>query len=155
MAKTILFTGGHHNSALVLALALAKQGHHLAWIGHKFTMRGNKALSAEYQEVTQAGLPFYELKAGKFYHKTNPMEFLKIALGFVQAFIYLLQIRPQLIVSFGGYLSVPVVICGWLLGIPSVTHEQTVTAGWANRAITPFVKQIFLTHSSSLSNYPR
>lgn len=154
MAKTILFTGGHHNSALVLALHLQKLGHKVVWIGHKFTIRGDKVLSAEYQEVTRYKIPFLELKTGKFYRKKSPFEFLKIALGFLQSLIYLLQVRPDLIVSFGGYLAVPVVITGWLLRIPSVTHEQTVTAGWANRAISPFVKKIFITHSSSLPNYP-
>jgi UDP-N-acetylglucosamine--N-acetylmuramyl-(pentapeptide) pyrophosphoryl-undecaprenol N-acetylglucosamine transferase len=155
MSKTILFTGGHHNSALVVAKQLKAQGHNILWAGHKFTMRGDINVSAEYQEVTQAGFPFYELKTGKFYRVSNPLEYIKIAMGFLQAFIYLLQSKPDLIFSFGGYLSVPIVIAGWVLRIPSVTHEQTVTAGWANHAVTPFVKKIFLTHQSSLKNYPK
>lgn len=152
---TVVFTGGHHNSALVVALALKAKGVNIAWLGHKFTIQGDKAISAEYQEVIGHKIPFYELKTGKFYRKKNPLEFLKIATGFLQSFIYLLTIRPNLIVSFGGYLAVPVVITGWLLRIPSVTHEQTVTGGWANKAITPFVKKIFLTHQSSLKSYPK
>ena len=51
-------------------------------------------------------------------------------------------------------MAVPVVIVGWLLGIPSITHEQTVVSGWANKAIAPFVRHILLTHDSSLANYP-
>lgn len=152
--KTIVFTGGHHNSALVVAESLLKQGYKVAWIGHKFTMKEDKQVSAEYQEVTAAGIPFYELKTGKFYRQRNPLQWLKILFGFVQAFAYLISIRPSLIISFGGYLSVPVVIIGWLLRIPSVTHEQTVTAGWANRAVSPFVRKIFLTHAASAANYP-
>lgn len=150
----ILFTGGHHNSALVVAQELQKAGYPIVWVGHKFTMTGDKAISAEYKEITDNDIPFFELKTGKFYKKRNPLEFLKIATGFVQAFTYLLKTKPRLIISFGGYLAVPVVIVGWLLRIPSVTHEQTVTAGWANKAIIPFVKKIFLTHKSSLKNYP-
>ncbi len=153
--KTIVFTGGHHNSALVIALALKKEGYNLAWIGHKFTQKGSKAISAEYSEVVRHDIPFYELKTGKFYRRLNPLEFLKIILGFFQSFFYLRQIKPALIFSFGGYLAVPVVIVGWLLRIPVLTHEQTVTAGWANKAISPFVKKIFLTHQSSLANYPK
>lgn len=155
MKQTIIFTGGHHNSALVVALALKKEGHPIVWIGHKFAAGGDKNVSAEYQEVTRNQIPFYELKTGKFYRQFNPFTHLKTAFGFLQAFSLLAKIRPKLIVSFGGYLSVPVVIAGWLLGIKSVTHEQTVVAGWANRAITPFVKKIFLTHASSLSSYPK
>ena len=47
--------------------------------------------------------------------------------------------------SFGGYLAVPTVIMGWLLGIPSITHEQTVTQGWANKLIALFAKKTALT----------
>ncbi|OGD71776.1 hypothetical protein A3A84_01345 [Candidatus Collierbacteria bacterium RIFCSPLOWO2_01_FULL_50_23] len=155
MKSTVVFTGGHHSSALVVALELKKEGCPIAWIGHKFAAGGDKNVSAEYQEVTKNQIPFYELKTGKFYRQLNPLTHLKTIFGFIQAFMLLLQIRPKLIVSFGGYLSVPVVIAGWLLRIPSVTHEQTVVAGWANRAITPFVKKIFLTHPSSLGSYPR
>ena len=155
MSKKIIFTGGHHNSALVVALALKQQGHKIFWIGHKFTIKGDKQLSAEYQEITRSNIPFFELKTGKFYRVSNPLEYLKILLGFFQSFIYLLKIKPDLIISFGGYLAVPVVITGKLFRVPSVTHEQTVTAGWANRAITPFVDKIFLTHRSSLKNYPK
>ncbi len=155
MKSPIVFTGGHHNSALVLAQALKKEGYQIAWIGHKFAAGGDKNVSAEYQEVTRNQIPFYELKTGKFYRQLNPLTHLKTLFGFLQAFFYLLSIRPKLIVSFGGYLAVPVIISGWFLRIKSVTHEQTVVAGWANRAITPFVDKIFLTHASSLASFPK
>jgi UDP-N-acetylglucosamine--N-acetylmuramyl-(pentapeptide) pyrophosphoryl-undecaprenol N-acetylglucosamine transferase len=155
MKPKIAFTGGHHNSALVIAKVLQKEGYPIIWIGHKFTSKGDKSLSAEYQEVVRSGLSFLEIKAGKFYKKFNPLEWLKIAFGFFQAFVYLLKERPKLIFSSGGYISVPVVIVGWFLGIPSITHEQTVVAGWANKAISPFVKKILLTHSSSLKNFSK
>lgn len=155
MKPLIAFTGGHHNSALVIAKILQKEGYPIIWIGHKFNIRGDKSISAEYQEVVKSDLHFLELKAGKFYHKFSPLEWLKIAFGFFQAFIYLVKYRPKLIFSSGGYISVPVVIVGWFLGIPSVTHEQTVVAGWANKAISPFVKKILLTHSSSQKNFSK
>jgi UDP-N-acetylglucosamine--N-acetylmuramyl-(pentapeptide) pyrophosphoryl-undecaprenol N-acetylglucosamine transferase len=154
MKPTVVFTGGHHNSSLVIAKELKKEGYRVAWIGHKFNSRHDKSFSAEYQEVTATNIPFYPLKTGKFYRHFNPIEYLKIVFGFFQSFSFLLKIRPALIVSFGGYLSVPVVITGWLLGIPSITHEQTVVAGWANKAISPFVKKILLTHQSSVKKFP-
>ena len=80
-------------------------------------------------------------------------EVVKIFFGFFQSLYYLLKLRPSLIYSSGGYLSVPVVIAGFLLGIPSITHEQTVVSGWANRAISPFVKKILLVHKSSENNF--
>lgn len=152
--KKIIFTGGHHNSTLVVALSARKAGYQLVWIGHKFATRGSKSFSAEYQEVIKQDIPFLEIKTGRFYRQRNPLEYIKILLGFFQAFIYLIQQKPDLIFSSGGYISVPVVIAAWFLGIPSLTHEQTVTVGWANKAITPFVKKILLTHRSSQTNFP-
>lgn len=151
--KKIVFTGGHHNSALVVALELKRMGFDIYWVGHKFTSMGDKSISAEYQEVTKNGIPFFELKTGKVYKKKNPLEFFKVFLGFVQAFVYLLRLRPDLIVSFGGYLSVPIVLSGKALGIDSVLHEQTVTSGWANRAVSPFVKKVFLAHATSIDKF--
>lgn len=154
MKPIIAFTGGHHNSALEVAKELKKEGYQLIWLGHKFAASGDKSLSAEYQEVTASGIKFLELKTGKFYRKFYSFEWLKIAFGFLQSLLYLLKYRPNLIFSSGGYLAVPVVITGWLLRIPSITHEQTVVAGWANKAISPFVKKVLLTHESSAKNYP-
>lgn len=154
MKPTILFTGGHHNSSLVIAQALKKQGYPVVWIGNKFNQGKDKSLSAEYQEVNNLNIPFYSLKTGKFYRKFNPFEHFKTILGFIQTIRYLIKIRPNLIISFGGYLAVPVVIIGWFLAIPSITHEQTTTTGWANKAIALFVKQILITHRSSLKNFP-
>jgi UDP-N-acetylglucosamine--N-acetylmuramyl-(pentapeptide) pyrophosphoryl-undecaprenol N-acetylglucosamine transferase len=151
--KKVVFTGGHHNSALVVALELKRQGYDVYWVGHKFTSTGDKSVSAEYLEVTKNNIPFFELKTGKVYKKKSPFEYIKVFFGFVQAFVYLLRLRPAMIVSFGGYLSVPVVLSGWALKIPSVLHEQTVTSGWANKAVAPFVKKIFLAHQSSLVNF--
>jgi UDP-N-acetylglucosamine--N-acetylmuramyl-(pentapeptide) pyrophosphoryl-undecaprenol N-acetylglucosamine transferase len=62
--------------------------------------------------------------------------------------------KPQGILSFGGYLAVPTVICGWLLGIPSVTHEQTIVAGLANKLISLFVKKIAISWPQSHKHFP-
>jgi UDP-N-acetylglucosamine--N-acetylmuramyl-(pentapeptide) pyrophosphoryl-undecaprenol N-acetylglucosamine transferase len=151
MKKTILFTGGHHTSALSIAKITKKEGFNIVWVGHKYAASRDKSLSGEYQEVTGAKIEFYSLKTGRFYRTRNPLEFVKIFLGFLQAFSILIKTRPGLIVSFGGYLSVPIVISGWILGIPSITHEQTVVTGWATKAISPFVKKVLLTHASSIN----
>lgn len=153
--KTLVFTGGHHTSALAVAKALTRQGLTIVWLGHRHSLWGDENDSAEYREVTAAGIKFIDLKAGKFYRTFHPLKLIRLPLGFIQSFLLLLSLRPAGIVSFGGYLAVPVVISGWLLGIPSITHEQTITAGWANRAISPFVKRIALTWPQSLTYFPK
>lgn len=153
--KRIVVTGGHHNSALVIAQILRKKGFKVYWFGHKNTMRGDPSISAEYKEVTRAGFDFVTLKAGKFYKNYNPLQHLRTILGFVQSFYHLVRLRPLLIVSFGGYLAVPVVLVGFFLRIPSVTHEQTAVAGWANRIISLFAKKVFITWPTSKRFFPR
>ena len=118
-------------------------------------MWGDKNVSAEYQEVTRRGIPFYDLKAGKLYKTFHPLKLIRLPFGFLQAFYYLVKIRPQLIVSFGGYLAPPVVIAGWLLRIPSVTHEQTVEGGWASRLVAKFAKKVFVSWEESLKYFPK
>lgn len=118
-------------------------------------MWGDRADSAEYQEVTAVGIKFYNLLAGKFYRTYSPLKLLRVPWGFIQAIWWLGQIRPQVIVSFGGYLAVPTVMSGWLLRIPAVTHEQTVAVGWANRAIAPFAQKIAVTWPTSLNRLPK
>lgn len=154
MKKRIVITGGHHNSALVVAEKLREKGYEVIWFGHKFTMWGDKNVGAEYREVTKAGFKFIEIKAGKFYRTYHPLKLLRLPLGFMQSFYYLLKFRPGLILSFGGYLAVPVVIGGWFLRIPSMTHEQTVVYGLANRLISHFAKKIFVSWEASLKHFP-
>jgi len=154
--KRLVFTGGHHTSALVVAKELILQGKYkVVWFGHRYSMWGDKSDSAEYKEVIAAGIKFYDLKAGKFYNTFNPLKLIRIPWGFIQAFYFLLKIHPAGIVSFGGYLAVPTVITGWLLGIPSVTHEQTMVAGWANRLIANFSRKIAITWPESAKFYPK
>ena len=153
--KTLVFTGGHHTSALVVAKELKKKGWKIIWYGHRHSMWGDKSDSAEYREVTAAGIKFYDLKAGKFYATFSPLKLIRIPYGFLQAFLLLFFHKPNGIISFGGYLAVPTVIAGWLLGIPAIAHEQTVVSGWANKFIGLFVRKIAVSWSNSLLHYPK
>lgn len=152
--KTLVFTGGHHTGALEVAKELKNKGWRIVWFGHRFSMWGDTSDSAEYKEVTEAGIEFHELLAGKFYRTYNPLKLIRIPYGFFQALLLLLLTKPVGIISFGGYLAVPVVIMGWVLKIPSVTHEQTSEPGIANRLISWFAKKILVTWQGNLTRYP-
>ena len=147
----VIFTGGHHNSALEVARKLREKDpsmNHL-WIGHKYTMLGDRAMSVEYKEVSKGGFEFKELKAGKLYKTFHPLHWLRLPYGLLQALYYVWRFKPNLIVSFGGYLAAPVVIAGWILRVPSITHEQTTTVGLANRLIARFADKILITWPQS------
>jgi len=152
----IVFTGGHHTSSLpVLKLLAEYRDIQVTWYGHKHSLKHDKNLTLEYIDITSLGIPFYELKAGKFYKTYDPIRLAKIPFGFIQALYLLIKHRPDLIVSFGGYLALPVVLAGFILGIPSITHEQTVVSGFANKIIARFAKRILITWPSSAKYFPK
>lgn len=150
----VIITGGHHISALIVAQELKKRGFEVFWLGQKTALEGDQVESREYRDVLAAGIPFFDLKAGKIQPGFNFLFWLKFLLGFFQAFYLLLKIQPKLIVSWGGYLAAPVVLAGWLLRIPALTHEQSSTAGRANLFIARFAKKILLTWDQSLKYFP-
>jgi len=151
----IVFCGGHHNSALVVAEKLKNDGMGIFWFGHRFTMIGDKNPSAEYLEVTKKEIPFIEIKAGKFQPKFRFWQnLLRIPIGFFQSLYLLIKIKPDLIVSFGGFLALPVAYGGFILGIPVITHEQTTVVGLANKLISLVAKKVFITFPSSAKFFP-
>lgn len=157
----VVITGGHHTPALSVIRALEtlskKSSKKISffWIGHRYSMWADVNASAEYREVTNLKIPFLDLKAGKFHNTYHPLKLMRIPLGFLQAFMYLLRIRPNVVISFGGYLAVPVVLSAWLLRIPAVTHEQTTVAGAASIFISKFVRKIFISFASSSEFFPK
>ena len=152
----IIFTGGHHTSALPVIKLLAKTTDiKISWYGHKHSLKGDKNVTLEYIDINDLNIPFYELKAGKFYKTYDPIRLLKIPFGFFQSIYLLLKHKPDLIMSYGGYLALPVVIAGYILGIPGITHEQTVVSGLANKVIARFAKKILITWPSSSVFFPQ
>lgn len=152
--KTIVITGGHHNSALVMAQALVKQGIKVVWIGHRHSARGDTHDSAEYSEVTSSGIPFHHLKAGKIDSTPTFDEIINIPLGFIRAWKLLDQIKPIAVLSFGGYLGLAVALSANWLKIPLFLHEQTMVAGKANRLASFFARRVFLAWESASVFFP-
>lgn len=153
----LAMTGGHHSSALPVIQKL-KETHpdiEIVWYGHRTSQKGDTNDTLEYREITALGIPFINLQAGKVYRINSFRALFKIPNGFSQAFVSLLNEKPAAILSFGGYLAAPVVFCGWLLGIPSITHEQTTVAGYANRFISFFAKKILVSWESSMKFFPK
>ncbi len=159
--KRIIVTGGHHTPAIAVIDAFREKSKNLTvsfsffWLGHKYSMWNDASVSAEFRDVTEAGIPFFELNAGRFYNTLHPLKLIRIPFGFLQAFFYLLRIKPHLVISFGGYLAVPVVIVAWLLRVPVVTHEQTTVAGWGSRLIARFAKIVFISFPTSATLFPK
>lgn len=153
----VAITGGHHSSALPVIAQLRKLDSQIQfiWFGHKHSLKGDKNPTLEYKEITDLGIPFINLHAGKVYRTFDITRLLKVPYGFIEAFFYMLNNRPNVILSFGGYLAVPVVVAGWFLGIPSITHEQTLVVGYANKVISIFAKKILISWEQSAKYFPK
>lgn len=72
----------------------------------------------------------------------------------MQATVQIRKIKPRVIFSKGGYVSVPVVIAGWLNRVPVIAHESDLTPGLANRISTPFVHQLCTSFEETLNFLP-
>lgn len=155
--KKIIITGGHHTSALPVIKKLRSLNIDIdiLWLGHKYSLKGDKNPSLEFIEISEMGIPFINLKAGKIYKNLDVFNLIKIPLSFFQALIEIIKFKPNVILSFGGYLSVPVVISGWILGVPVITHEQTVVVGYANKLVSIFARKILISWPSSEKYFPK
>ncbi len=157
--KKIVLTGGHLAPALAVIEELKKEGGlKIYYFGRKYSLEGEKVLSAESKIIPSMGIEFIPITTGrlqrKFTRYTVP-SLLKVPLGFFQSLYYLLRIKPKLVCSFGGYISVPVVIASWLLGIPILTHEQTSVFGLASKINSFFASKIAVSFSESLRYFPK
>ena len=154
----ICLTGGHVTPALALIRELEKRGEKdLIFIGRQEMMEGDKTPSIEATLIPQTGVKFFAIHPGRlqraFTRYTIPA-LIRTPLGFFESLTILLRESPDVVVSFGGYVALPVVLAAWVLRIPILTHEQTVVIGLANRIITFFADRIAVSFESSLRYFP-
>lgn len=160
----IAITGGHIAPALALTDALLstkdrnKSNVEIIFIGREFTSRNEEKKSWEHQEVTKRGIPFYHLEAGRFTRDFSASSFTQLTLvpfGFLAAYRLLRQTKPDIVMSFGGYIALPVCLVAYLLGIPYYSHEQTIAPGIANRIIGIFAKKMFVAFPETRQFFPK
>lgn len=155
----LVLTGGH---AATTAVAVVEEIRHqrkdwkLYWIGVKNAIEGKKVVTLESEVLPRLGVKFMPLTTGRFQRKftfwTIP-SVLKIPIGFVQSFFYLVKIKPNAVLSFGGFASFPVVFGAKILNIPVIIHEQTSTAGRANLFSSRYATLITLARQESVKYF--
>ncbi len=123
-------TGGHVYPLLAIAEMLR---------GEFFYFGTRKGAEAKIVE----GMDFIPIPAVPFpTSKKDILGFLKflfvLPIGFFLAYKKLRKIRPVVLISSGGYVSVPVVLASRLLSIPILVHEQNLIPGRANRILSSF-----------------
>jgi UDP-N-acetylglucosamine--N-acetylmuramyl-(pentapeptide) pyrophosphoryl-undecaprenol N-acetylglucosamine transferase len=79
----------------------------------------------------------------------------KMPLGILQAFFIIFFSAPDIIFSKGGYGAVPATLAGWILRVPILLHESDIVPGTANRFLSRFAKEIFVSFSvKAVENLP-
>lgn len=153
----LVITGGHFTPAAAL-LPLLQKEFSVLFVLRKYAYEGDSALSFEYKTIEKSGIPFRIISAGRLQRKltiyTIPA-LLKFPVGFIQSLFILAKYRPNIVLSFGGYVALPVCLAAFILKIPVVTHEQTIRSGLANKIIAIFAKKICVTFKESLAYFPK
>ena len=138
--KKIVLTGGgtagHVTPNLALIPRLQADGWEIHYIG--------AANSAEEELIGRVqGVEFHRVSVGKLRRYFDPRNFtdpFRVIRGVGQATGIIRRLKPDVVFSKGGFVSVPVVYGAKLNGVPVVTHESDMTPGLANKLCLPFSK---------------
>lgn len=158
MNMKVAITGGHLTTALAVIDELKKiENTEIIFLGRASSLEGDKYPSAESMVIPNLGIKFIAIKTGRLQRKFTIgtiLSLLKAPIGFLQSLAIISKEKPDIIVSFGSYVALPVAFAGWVLGIPTITHEQTVKGGLANRLISKFAKKIAISWEQSKKYFP-
>ncbi len=155
----LMMTGGHITPAIATIEEVHAQ--HPDWeivfIGRKTALEGYATHSEEYRLIRGLGLKFLPISTGRLKREggvSAVIALLKLPVGIVQAAWYIAWQKPSIIVSFGGYIALPVVLVAWVYRIPIVTHEQTTRPGLANRIIARIATKICVSFPDTVTQFP-
>lgn len=114
---------------LALIPRLQQEGWEVHYIG--------AANSVEQELISKVpGVRFYTVSVGKLRRYFDPKNFsdpFRVVKGVAQATKIIRKIKPDVVFSKGGFVSVPVVVGAWMCHVPTVCHESDLTPGLANR----------------------
>ena len=139
--KKIVLTGGgtagHVTPNIAMIPRLKEMGYEISYIG---THDG-----IEKKLIEEIGIPYYGISAGKlrrYFDVKNFTDPFRVNKGFGDAKKILKKIKPDVVFSKGGFVTVPVVLMAAHLKIPVVIHESDMTPGLANKLALPKATKI-------------
>lgn len=155
MAKSVLLmaggTGGHIYPGLAVARALIDLGWTVTWLGgHTGSMEYRiihseqaKGLSLGYEMIEFGGL------RGKKVTRLLAAPFM-LCKALWQSYNVLGQVKPDVVIGMGGYISFPTGLCARLMGFPLVIHEQNSVAGLSNRLLARLTSNVLTAFPDAL-----
>jgi UDP-N-acetylglucosamine--N-acetylmuramyl-(pentapeptide) pyrophosphoryl-undecaprenol N-acetylglucosamine transferase len=160
VVKKIMITGGHVTPALAVIDAIRgkKLPVDIVFVGRKYSNDRENTETFEYNEITGRNIHFIHLKTGRYtriFSFNSLANLFQIPLGFVRAFMILMNENPDVILSFGGYIALPIAFLAKLLQKKVYTHEQTIAPGLANKRIAAVSDKIFVSFQESEHYFPK
>ncbi|MDE7271832.1 MAG: undecaprenyldiphospho-muramoylpentapeptide beta-N-acetylglucosaminyltransferase [Lachnospiraceae bacterium] len=151
--KRIVFTGGgsagHVTPNIALFPKLKSMGYDIHYIGSYEGIE--KKLIEDYR------IPYYGISTGKlrrYFDIRNFSDPFRVLKGFAEARKILKTLKPDVVFSKGGFVSVPVVRAAAMLKIPCIIHESDMTPGLANSLCIPVAQKICCNFPETLQSLP-
>lgn len=152
--KKIVMTGGgtagHVTPNIALMPALRKEGFEISYIGSYDGI--------EKRLIEEQGVPYYGISSGKLRRYFNPKNFsdpFRVIKGYGQSIKLLKKIKPDVVFSKGGFVSVPVVLAAKFCRIPAIIHESDITPGLANKLAIPGAVKVCCNFPETLNYLPK
>lgn len=151
--KRIILTGGgtagHVTPCIALIPELQKEGFDIHYIGSYNGIE--RKLIEEYQ------IPYYGISSGKLRRYFDPKNFtdpFKVMKGYLEAKKLMKKLKPDIVFSKGGFVTVPVVFAAKKYKIPVIIHESDITPGLANRLAIPAATKVCANFPETVKYLP-
>ena len=151
--KKIVMTGGgtagHVTPNIALMPALKEAGYEINYIG---SYNGIERNLIETQDI-----PYHAISSGKlrrYFDIKNFSDPFKVVKGLGQAVALMHKLKPDIVFSKGGFVSVPVVLAAKLCKIPAIIHESDITPGLANRIAIKGAQKVCCNFPETLKYLP-
>jgi len=152
--KRIILTGGgtagHVTPNIALLPSLQKLGYDIHYIG---SYNG-----IEKELIEKCNIPYHGISSGKlrrYFSLQNFTDPFRILRGFSEANKLMKALRPDVIFSKGGFVTVPVAIAGKRNGIPTIIHESDMTPGLANKLSMSAATKICCNFPETMQHLPK
>ena len=130
--KKIILTGGgtagHVTPNIALMPRLKELGYEIHYVG---SYEG-----IEKKLIEELGIPYHGVSSGKlrrYFDFRNFIDPFKVVIGYLQSKKLMRKIKPDIVFSKGGFVSMPVTRAAAKKHIPVILHESDMTPGLANR----------------------
>jgi UDP-N-acetylglucosamine--N-acetylmuramyl-(pentapeptide) pyrophosphoryl-undecaprenol N-acetylglucosamine transferase len=155
--QVIVFTGGGTGGHVYPGIAvlqslrerLGNRPVRFVWIGSEQGIERSivEGLGIEYRAIATG-------KLRRYFDWKNVTDLTRIVRGYFQAKKLLKELRPALVFSKGGFVSVPPVRAAKALKIPVYSHESDLDPGLATRLNLAASRQVFCAYPESKAHFP-